>query len=721
MIYDFAKPFENLISYVAQSSASNFIILVPTLGCRAILEGELSRHHSQQIEVIAFENIHQDLRICELIRMPLPPALTRCQLQRLLMQLGVAAKDLEYITASIREAFEEQQILEGKLAFTPLQRMVEKLNEHPHEYLLKSQIAQKLGQLKELPHDLELIMVYTPRLPKPFISAINSLTKLGAKLYCYLGSSSEVATQLAQDCGFKVMPPAVSLECMINIARDEITLILALERFLQSYQEGCTIVCDDSPLIERITAFLQSMGHNIVTHRRFANTLGFQRIMAALTFKEDPSTENCYNLLTLLVDMESLAKIDREYLRNCYTQVQVRDLPIADELKRLLGSDVRRIVEFWVGMEIEILPEDYALSTEAFAALYAEQLVGVSDGNIKFLSAKDASFLHKRKLLVVNPLNGKSDIHMQLAEFKLLATNPHAIFLQLDEEDLSALMTPFCKGFVDLELGDYMSVNYSPMPAPSICVARELLPQTLSASAIEKLINNPYVFYVNYILRIKPLEEYGAGLQKMFGIIVHSAIANSLIKEDFIGEFSKAFNQELDALELPKMTRLQWQKRAASIARWLVANINFSNQKWLEVEGSCSFSGICLTSRADMIEQLDDAVAVVDFKTGAAPSQSQVNKGLKPQLAIEALILKHGGFPMIVGCDQPLKGRYYEIKGRRLAGDTKEIDLHLERANRGLMELISKFYRDGTDFFATPDDSYHSEAISGLIRRQEWF
>ncbi len=57
-----------------------------------------------------------------------------------------------------------------------------------------------------------------------------------------------------------------------------------------------------------------------------------------------------------------------------------------------------------------------------------------------------------------------------------------------------------------------------------------------------------------------------------------------------------------------------------------------------------------LTGRADRIERLSDGgYAILDFKTGAPPSDRQVQIGVAPQLTLEAAMLRGGGFRAITG------------------------------------------------------------------------
>ena len=52
-----------------------------------------------------------------------------------------------------------------------------------------------------------------------------------------------------------------------------------------------------------------------------------------------------------------------------------------------------------------------------------------------------------------------------------------------------------------------------------------------------------------------------------------------------------------------------------------------------------------VTAKADRIElRTDGEVAILDYKTGAVPSKKSIERGLSPQLPLEACIAAVGGF-----------------------------------------------------------------------------
>ena len=100
-------------------------------------------------------------------------------------------------------------------------------------------------------------------------------------------------------------------------------------------------------------------------------------------------------------------------------------------------------------------------------------------------------------------------------------------------------------------------------------------PKRMSVSAIEKLMENPYGFYANYILGLKKLEPIEAQLSnREFGIATHDTIKNShytdeVSQEKFVQDFLNKFNQEtLEYVSAPEVKNF-WLPRIQKIANWI--------------------------------------------------------------------------------------------------------------------------------------------------------
>ncbi len=71
-------------------------------------------------------------------------------------------------------------------------------------------------------------------------------------------------------------------------------------------------------------------------------------------------------------------------------------------------------------------------------------------------------------------------------------------------------------------------------------------------------------------------------------------------------------------------------------------------------------AGIKLRGKADRIDRLPDGtLAIIDYKTGKAPSAKEVMAGYAMQLGLLGLIAEHGGFPDVAGT--PLAFEYWSL------------------------------------------------------------
>ena len=148
-----------------------------------------------------------------------------------------------------------------------------------------------------------------------------------------------------------------------------------------------------------------------------------------------------------------------------------------------------------------------------------------------------------------------------------------------------------------------------------------------------------------------------------------------------------------------------------------------------ELAGTHVFSApggdFTLTAKADRIEHhVDGTVSIIDYKTGVRPRDTAVQSGLSPQLPLEALILREGGFLDLQSMASALA--YWELKGGREPGKihtVKADSLQLAaEAQEGLEALVRLFDDPDTPYLACPDPdklpSYND--YEHLERVQEW-
>jgi ATP-dependent helicase/nuclease subunit B len=124
-----------------------------------------------------------------------------------------------------------------------------------------------------------------------------------------------------------------------------------------------------------------------------------------------------------------------------------------------------------------------------------------------------------------------------------------------------------------------------------------------------------------------------------------------------------------------------------------------------------------LTGRADRIERRQGGgLAILDYKTGAPPTQKEVDAGLAPQLPLEAAMAAAGAFGETV-CGTAEELTYWHLTGGFHAGelrtlyegDANAIVAGVEQARRSLAALI--------DAFDDPARAYLSQPRPGFAPR----
>ncbi|SCM77701.1 Double-strand break repair protein AddB [uncultured Pleomorphomonas sp.] len=228
-----------------------------------------------------------------------------------------------------------------------------------------------------------------------------------------------------------------------------------------------------------------------------------------------------------------------------------------------------------------------------------------------------------------------------------------------------------------------------PNPAPPAAARPRMLPVT----DIETLIRDPYAVYAKRILKLRPLDGFGEtpdfGTR---GTLVHDVLADfaatwagpwdetavAALIEFGRGRFSEALasHPEVHAL---------WWPRFKALARFIVLEFEARRAplaRHPEIEGSLAVTDrFTLTGRADRIDVEEDGrVTIIDFKTGRAPTAAQIAAQLTPQLPLEAVIARHGGFSRLSGPREAAELVHVVLRG--LEG-RDEIESYTGHAPRG--------------------------------------
>ena len=271
-----------------------------------------------------------------------------------------------------------------------------------------------------------------------------------------------------------------------------------------------------------------------------------------------------------------------------------------------------------------------------------------------------------------------------------------------------------------------MAGKFLPAVRPSPKPAIHLRPKIFSVTGIEKLLKNPYAFFADKVLKLKPLNslDQQAGAAER-GSLVHDALDNFIkahpdrLPEDagqkLLDEFETLLEGNISDISL----KVFWRPQLARMADWFIEQeiaLRLNRQSsHTEVTGEYSFSTASeqykLTARADRVDILDNNTArIIDYKTGALPSFDASSNGFSPQLLLEALISAHGGFNGIEAI--PVSElSYIKLSGGVPAGEIKRPRIkkgdHLETfisdVEHGMMELLTACQHAEQPYQAKPE------------------
>jgi len=259
--------------------------------------------------------------------------------------------------------------------------------------------------------------------------------------------------------------------------------------------------------------------------------------------------------------------------------------------------------------------------------------------------------------------------------------------------------------------------QYARRPEPRPPVERR--PRSLYVTRIERWVRDPYAVYAGWVLGLEKLERPGAEAEAMArGNAVHKAIERmteafpDTLPDDAEDRLHTLLLDELKAHGFEDAAMAREAPLARNSARWLTTFEQDRRARGIslliEQKGESGFDApggrFTLKAYADRIELGTSGAAVIDFKTGAAPSAKQVKTGFAPQLTLTAAILADGGFADTNGPVDPEELTYVQVSGRRKPGEVAVRAAGLEAADlaraalEGLQRRVARFDRESTPY-----------------------
>lgn len=285
------------------------------------------------------------------------------------------------------------------------------------------------------------------------------------------------------------------------------------------------------------------------------------------------------------------------------------------------------------------------------------------------------------------------------------------------------------------------SMVAEPAFRPRPCPPLEARPNKLSATAIEKLIADPYEIYAHYILKLKELAPVAADVDHAdFGNFIHAIFEAfghaypEALPDDITTRFMMLADEQAmkqaGGDEILKMRRVRIEAIADWFADYEPAYRTRCNATWVEQHGTYTFdiSGtpFTITARADRIDRHNDGVFEIgDYKTGSIPSQTNVENFWSPQLFILAMILEAGGFKKIPPASVSVVN-YIRVTGDNAAAQIVSIPLvaratgHATRTH--LTRLIGIYRNPKTHYTAVlrAERLAYLNGYQHLARFAEW-
>jgi ATP-dependent helicase/nuclease subunit B len=279
-----------------------------------------------------------------------------------------------------------------------------------------------------------------------------------------------------------------------------------------------------------------------------------------------------------------------------------------------------------------------------------------------------------------------------------------------------------------------------PMPAPPV----QVRPRRLSVTAIEKLVGNPYIIYATEVLKLRAFEPIGGEPSAAErGTLIHDVFARAAAlpgEAPTLDRILELGRETFAVFEPFPEVHVTWWERFRPAAAWFAGFEKRRREEGravaVEIEGRMTVSSLpggpfVLTARADRIEQtLDGRFVIVDYKTGQLPSAKKVAAGYAPQLPLEAVILRAGGFAGFAPELTPAALEFVKVTGKRDGAETMEIappkgmtlDDLIEGTWRSTRYMLARFDDPATPYASRADSRMapRYDDHAHLARQREW-
>lgn len=280
-----------------------------------------------------------------------------------------------------------------------------------------------------------------------------------------------------------------------------------------------------------------------------------------------------------------------------------------------------------------------------------------------------------------------------------------------------------------------------PAPRPAPCPPIDRRPKELAVTDLDRLKADPFAFYARAMLRLRILDPVDADPTPAWrGNMVHEVL-ECWAKEDDCdpAKLRERAERMLAGADAHPLMRALWQPRLLEAIDWIAATMAEMKAQGrsvvlVEEKGVLDIYGITLNGRADRIDRLPDGtLAIVDYKTGNAPTPKQVSGGYAQQLGLIGLMAEQGGFAKLKAKAGAFEywslarnkedgfGKIVSPTDPNGARDRIPTDQFTERASRTLESAVERWLTGSEPFTAKlhPEHAPYGD-YDHLMRWEEW-
>jgi ATP-dependent helicase/nuclease subunit B len=274
-----------------------------------------------------------------------------------------------------------------------------------------------------------------------------------------------------------------------------------------------------------------------------------------------------------------------------------------------------------------------------------------------------------------------------------------------------------------------------PVDRPEPCPPAEQRPDSISVTQVDRLKADPFAFYAQAILKLRKLDPVDDDhTARWKGIAVHLVLQEWQQHDECDPAKLRPRAERLLSDEaIHPMLRALWAPRLLEAIDW-IAEMERENQEKgrrplaAEVTGETPLAGVMVQGRVDRVDRLQDgSLAIIDYKTGAPPTQKAVSEGYALQLGLLGLIGRAGGFEGVSGDPQAFEywslARYRGKFGRLMCPDKDtQPGEFLTKAHDNFARVARNYLTGTNPFTAKLNPAYAPYGdYDQLMRLEEWY